>query len=262
MQRSLGGLLAFLAVLFFSIPALAQVEVRELETRPGITVRFIYARAPNAVAGAVLFQGGGGNIGLFSNGTMRNTGFLATAAQRFNDNGITVAIPDVPSDRRDLDNFRDSQEHAQDNAALIGFLRRETGLPVWAIGTSNGSLSATASAVLLQDKGPDGLVLTSSVTDAPKPALHLVSAVPLGGIKQPVLLVHHKQDGCKFCPFDAMPALLAEFKSAKKVELISAEGGHAEAGGNPCHGGYHQFLGIEAAVTRDIADWIKRAMPL
>ena len=40
------------------------------------------------------------------------------------------------------------------------------------------------------------------------------------------------------------------------VDLIAVEGG--ENRGNPCHSGYHQFLGIEATVTQQIADWIKR----
>jgi hypothetical protein len=49
---------------------------------------------------------------------------------------------------------------------------------------------------------------------------------------------------------------MASMKQAKVVDLITIEGG--ENRGNPCHTGYHQFLGIEAAVTQQIADWIKR----
>lgn len=248
--------LAFLCAALLPTTGLAQVEVKEIATRPGVTLRFVYARAENPVASAVLFQGGGGNIGIFPNGSMRNENFLSGGAQRFVRNGISVAIPDVPSDRRSLDEFRDGAEHAQDNAALIEFLRQQAKVPVWAVGTSNGSLSAAAASTHLKDKGPDGLVLTSSVTKAPIAALHLVSLAPLHEIKLPVLVVHHKQDGCRFTPWDAMPELVAAFKAAKKVELMPVEGGRE--GGNPCHSGYHQFLGIEAAVTDDIAAWIKR----
>ena len=234
----------------------AQVEVKEITTRPGVTIRFVYAKADNPVASAVLFQGGAGNIGIFPNGSMRVENFLSGGAHRFNQNGISVVIPDVPSDRRTLNDFRNTPEHAQDNAALIEFLRQQSKAPVWAIGTSNGSLSAAASSTYLKGKGPDGLVLSSTVTEAPVAAAHSVKLAPLGEVKVPVLLVHHKQDGCKVTPYEAMPGLIAALKSAKKVELITEEGG--SSAGNPCHTGYHQFLEIEAGVTKDIADWIKR----
>lgn len=234
----------------------AQIEVKEITTRPGITIRFVYAKAENPVASAVLFQGGGGNIGIFPNGSVRVENFLSGGASRFIQNGISVVIPDVPSDRRTLDDFRNTPEHAQDNAALIDFLRQQSKVPVWAIGTSNGSLSAAASSTYLKEKGPDGLVLTSSTTKAPIPAAHSVKLAPLDEVKVPVLLVHHKQDGCKVTPYEAMPELIAALKLAKKVELITEEGGLSA--GNPCHTGYHQFLGIEGRVTNDIADWIKR----
>lgn len=253
MKRQLGWLCV---LLFQALPTWAQVEVKEVVTRPGVTLRFLYARAENAVASAVLFQGGGGNIGLFPNGSMRVEGFLSGGAKRFTDNGISVVIPDVPSDRRHLDNFRDTPEHAQDNAVLIDFLRQQAKLPVWTIGTSNGSLSAAAAAVHLKERGPDGVVLTASTT---KPApvgsgSHPVTAVALNAVKVPTLLVHHREDGCRTCPYEAMPTLMAALSAAPKVELISITGGNAQ--GNPCYSGHHQFLGIEVEVTRKIAGWI------
>lgn len=239
---------------------LAQVEVRELATRPDVTLRFIHGKAANAVASAVLFQGGGGNVGIFPNGTVRNENFLSGGARRFMDNGISVAIVDVPSDRRSLDGFRHTPEHARDAAAVIAFLRQQGGLPVWAVGTSNGSLSAATAAALLKEGGPDGIVLTASTTRKPTAAFHPVTDAPLDRITVPVLFVHHRQDGCPVTPYGAIPEVMAELKRAAKVELITVEGG--EAGNKPCHSGFHQFLGIEDAVTRQIADWIKRQAPL
>jgi len=256
MRVMLRILLVLLSASLVPITGQAQVEVKEMTTRPGVTVRFIYAKAEHPVASAILFQGGSGNIGIFPNGSMRVENFLSGGARRFTQNGISVVIPDVPSDRRTLDNFRYTLEHAQDNAGLIEFLRQQSKVPVWAIGTSNGSLSAAAASTHLKEMGPDGLVLTSSVTKAPVAAAHPVTAAPLHDVKVPVLLVHHKQDGCAVTPYDAMPGLVAALGSAKIVELISAEGG--SAAGNPCHTGHHQFLGMEAVVTKDIADWIKR----
>lgn len=237
-----------------------QPEVREIQTRPGVTLRFIYARAENPVASAVLMQGGSGAIGIYPNGTTENSGFLAAGAARFSGNGISVAIPDVPSDRNHLHDFRASPEHAQDIAALIAFLRQQASIPVWAIGTSNGALSAASAATTIQDKGPDGIVLTSSVTRQPVVQAHPVTLAPLAQITVPALLVHHKYDGCMVTPYAAMPDLLAALKSARKTELIGVEGG-SPGSGAPCSGGHHQFLGIEAEVTKSISDWIKLNPP-
>ena len=80
-----------------SASAFGQFEVKELATRPDVTLRFVYARAADPIASAVLFQGGGGNIGIFPNGSVRVENFLSGGARRFTENGITVAIVDVPS---------------------------------------------------------------------------------------------------------------------------------------------------------------------
>jgi pimeloyl-ACP methyl ester carboxylesterase len=239
----------------------AQIEVKEIATRPGVTVRVVYSKAENPVASAVLLQGGNGSIGIFPNGSMRVEGFLSGGAHRFNQNGISVVIPDVPSDRRTLDGFRNTPEHAQDIAALVDFLRRQSKAPVWAVGVSNGSLSAATAAARLKDKGPDGIVLTSTVTKEglTRGMAHSVTTAPLHEVVVPVLLVHHKNDGCYVTPYDAMPALVAAFSSAKKVELITEEGG--SSAGNACHTGHHQFLGIEERVTTGIARWMKHAQP-
>lgn len=246
-----------LALALWPLAGLAQPEVKEIPTRPGVTVRFLYARAENPVASAVLLQGGSGAIGIFPNGSTNSTGFLATGAARFARNGISVAVPDAPSDRRNLHDFRATPQHAEDIAALIDFLRQQAKAPVWAIGTSNGSLSAASAATTLKAKGPDGIVLTAAVTRPLSSQAHLVTEAPLGEVRVPTLLVHHKNDGCVVTPYAAMPDLLAALKSAPKTELVTVEGG-SPGSGTPCGGGHHQFLGIEDAVTQTIADWIRR----
>lgn len=260
-------MLRWLAALaaFFTTIAYGQIEARDLPTRPGVTVRIAYSKAANPVASAILFQGGGGNVGIFPNGSMKlDTQFLSGGIQRFTDNNITVAVIDVPSDRRDLNGtFRSTQEHAEDAAAVIAFLRSESKLPVWAIGTSNGSLSAANAAARLGSRGPDGIILTSSTTSlAPNSSLtHVVTDASLSEVTVPTLWVHHKNDECKFTPYEAIPPLVASMKKARKVDLITIEGGDntpRATWATPCNSGYHQFQGIEADVTKKIADWIRK----
>lgn len=255
---------AMLATAFSVAIACAQtaVQVKEIETRPGVKLRFLYAQANPTMASAVLLQGGEGNIGIFPNGSTREDGFLVGGAERFTQMGVSVVIPDVPSDRRILRGFRDTADHAQDNAALLAFLRAQSQAPVWAVGISNGALSAAAMATHLGTTGPDGLVLASSVTKdgiTPKMA-QVVHWAPLHTITVPVLLVHHESDGCYVTPYSAMPDLKAAFKASPDVALLTVTGGSSE--GNPCHSGHHQFLGVEERVTQQMTDWMLKRTPM
>lgn len=226
----------------------AQPTVHSIETRPGVQLKFLYVPAQNPVAGAVLFQGGFGNIGLYANGSMQDAGFLSGNGTKFAALGVSVVIPDVPSDRRTLNDYRDSAEHAQDNAALLEFLRQRTKQPIWAMGISNGSLSAAAAAARLGKRGPDGVVLMSTLTQEGrnKQVAHIVTRANLSDVKVPALLVHHKFDGCYVTPFSGMAGLQTSLSGSPKVELLAIEGGSNQ--GNPCHTGHHQFLGQEDAV--------------
>lgn len=249
-------LLLCLGVLsFFPALCFGQMEVREIPTRENVTVRFVLFKAESPVANAILMQGGGGNVGIYPNGSIRMEGFLSSGAHRFTRDGINVVIPDAPSDRSTLNNFRNSPEHAEDLAALIAFLRKQNDLPIWVVGTSNGSLSAATAASMLKERGPDGIVLTSSTTVRRTAGTHPVTDAALEKITAPTLFVHHKDDTCFACPYEAIPAVMASMKSAKVVELITIEGGTKS--GNPCHSSLHQFLGIEDSVTQQIVHWMK-----
>lgn len=233
----------------------AQVQVVDLQTRPGITMRVAYFQADAPRASAVLIQGGTGKVGIFPNGSMRNEGFLAGNGSLFAKNGISSLVIDLPSDRSHLDEFRATPEHAEDIAAAIRFMREKGSAPVWLIGTSNGSLSAAAAAERLGSRGPNGIVLTAATTRKITSGAHPVTEARLSSINLPTLFVHHKEDSCIACPYEAIPELLKQMTMARKVELISIEGG--ERRGNPCYSNTHQFLGIEAGVIEKITDWIK-----
>lgn len=250
-----------------TVASAQNLSLREIPTREGVKQRFVYQKASAPVASAVLLQGGPGNIGAVGSearGWVRlDDTFLAGGAGRFAETGVSAAAVDSPSDKFNLNNgFRSSPEHAQDMATVIEFLRKEApGKPVCLIGTSNGSLSATSGAALLKgEKGPDCIVLTSSVNVKPKSSIvarfaHVFSDADLTQITVPVLIVHHKNDPCSHTPFEPMPAYVKAFTNAPKVDFMAVEGGQGHF--DACNRGHHQFLGIEREVTAQIADWIK-----
>ena len=80
-----------------------------------------------------------------------------TAVFRFN-----VAVLGLSTDMRDLtQEVRASSQHAQDALAVVKAIRAVTTRPVWLVGTSRGTISAAAAAVLDQGQLIDGIVLTS-----------------------------------------------------------------------------------------------------
>ena len=259
----------YLSALLLLMPAFSMAQnlsLREIHTREGVKQKFVFQKSTEPAASAVLFQGGPGTIGAAGSedrGWVRHDdAFLSGGAGRFSELGISAAAVDAPSDKRNLNSgFRSSIEHAQDIAGVIAFLRKETpGKPVCLVGTSNGSLSATSGAALLGEKGPDCIVLTSSVSVKTQSSivarfLHVFTDADLSKIRVPVLIVHHKNDSCKHTPYEPMLAYLKVFENSPKIDFITIEGGQDHS--DSCNRGHHQFLGIEREVTARISDWIK-----
>jgi pimeloyl-ACP methyl ester carboxylesterase len=237
----------------------AAEKVVDIPTRAGVTQRFLLITPTEAKAAVVLFAGGHGGLQLDEAGSPRalRNNFLVRSAPLFAAQGLAVAVIDAPSDRQSyphLDGFRQSAEHAADVRAVIAWLRENTKVPVWLIGTSRGTQSVAGAATRLSgNEGPDGIVLTSTIlTDRrtrPVPDMGVES------IKLPVLVVHHEQDGCRQCLYSEVPRLMSKLSGASRKELITFRGG--ESHGDPCEAlAYHGYNGLEKEVAERIAAWV------
>jgi predicted esterase len=238
---------------------MAQPIIKEITTRPGVTVKFLYYKAEKPKATAILFTGGSGVVGIFPNGQTRNEGFSPTSAQFYLENNMSVIVPDAPSDRSHLNKFRSSLDHAFDNSELVKFLKQEANVPLWAIGHSNGALSAAALATQLQGKGLDGIVLASATTKTPFgiSSAHSVLEATIEEIYIPVLIVHHKEDKCQANPFDGSRLILDRLKKSINTEITAIEGGtNSMACGPDSH---HSYGGITSITVKKIANWIQSA---
>jgi dienelactone hydrolase len=244
------------------LPALAQTtaKVVDIPTRPGVTQRFVYIAPPHPKASVILIAGGHGGLQISASGSYAWGGgnFVVRTRQQFADAGLAVAVIDAPSDRQSrpfLNGFRQTPEHAADVLAVIAWLKQQTPVPVWLVGTSRGTQSAAyiATAASPAQGGPDGLVLTSTILTDPRE--RAVPRMPLETLRIPVLVVHHQQDGCKHCAFSDMPPLMDKLAKTPKGELIAVSGGRST--GDPCEAmAYHGFNGIEADVVGKISGWL------
>ena len=245
-----------------TLPAFAQAPAAtvELETRPNVKVRMLVIRPTNPVAAVILLAGGDGVIDLSANGAIRRDGnFLVRSRGLFAERGLAVAVMDAPSDQigeRGLLGFRQTPEHVRDLGAAVAYMRKEFNLPVWLVGTSRGTTSAAMGAIGLGDKGPFGIVLTSSMLSSGGGELPTLA---LDQIRVPTLVVHHEQDECQHCKFADVPKLMNGLKNAPSKELITFKGGMRQKGKQwqPCEAfSYHGYYGIETGVVDAVSKWV------
>ena len=235
-------------------------RVIDIPTRPGVTQRFLYLVPEHPKAAVILFAGGHGGLEISPEGGMRwgKGNFLVRSRQQFMEQGLSVAVVDAPSDRQRqafTGGFRHKLEHVADIKAVIAWLKQQSNMPVWLIGTSRGTQSAAFIATQLgvSEGGPDGLVLTSTILSDEKDLS--VLDMPLEKIKIPVLVVHHKQDECKNCLYRYISFLMNKLKASPIAELITVTGGVSR--GDPCEAfAYHGFNGSEKEVVDKIAAWV------
>lgn len=253
----------FIALLFLARAAQAHGEITQkvvdIPTRAGVSQRMVVLSPRDSKAALILFAGGHGGLQISPDGSFGwgENNFLVRTRQLFADQGLFVVVVDAPSDRQSppyLGGFRQRPEHVADIKAVIAWVREQTKLPVWLVGTSRGTQSAAYVATELSGPdGPDGLVLTSTILteDKGRP----VPAMPLGKLRIPVLVVHHEQDGCGHCSFNDIPNLMEKLSGVPKKQLLPFKGGQNR--GKPCEAlAYHGFNGLEHEVVAQIAAWI------
>jgi hypothetical protein len=230
-----------------------------ISTRPSVSVSFYYLQNPASKATVVLLAGGKGDIGL-KNGVPTSKNFLVRSRDYFTAHGLNVAVLDRPSDHDELGNmFRVSDEHIEDIRKTVAWLKKDTGLPVWLVGTSRGTVSATAAAISFGNAELAGIVLTSSVTDRSK-----TGAVPyqkLDTIRIPVLVMHHQYDECKFCVPGDTSLIVQKLTNAPIKKRILVNGG-GNPFGDPCEPlHWHGYIGMEREAVDIIAGWIANPVP-
>lgn len=245
--------LTFILVACTSIRA---EEIRRLPSADGTTISYLLSAdlpdtTVNVQTVAILFSGGGGNVGLLDQGIPQpGTNFLVRTRKLFVARGIPVAVIDVPSNMHDMsDDFRMGQRHIADVASVADDLQKQfPGSRVFLIGTSRGTISASYAGVALGLRLA-GVVLTSSVFNAARSGAGL-AGFDFGKIKVPLLFVHHAEDGCHVTPYQTARAL------SEKYPLISVHGGKVPLSG-PCEPfAAHGYYGKEEPTVNAIVDWM------
>lgn len=254
-----------------SVPAAAQLktEVLTVNVRPGVTMKYLeILPAERPKAAVVLMAGGKGVLGLRSSGeisTDLSLNFLMRTREQFASEGMAVAALDVASDQMAGLNgdIRLSGAHARDITKVMADVRRRHNVPVWLVSTSASTISVASAAARFPNPklgGPDGIVLTSSLTVLAKGLCgRSIYFAQLANIRVPVLSIGHENDACPCSPGGAGVGrkMIAALKQSPKKEHKVWTGGNPPISKEPCLARTpHGFLGVESDVVRAIAEWI------
>jgi pimeloyl-ACP methyl ester carboxylesterase len=252
-------LILFLTLASYSVSA---AELVSLKTRGEVTQKFILIKPDNPTASVILFSGGAGTLKLSSVfGTPSlgagTTNFLVRSRDLFADKGLMVAVVDAPSDKQRIKGmfkgFRSSEEHVTDIDAVITYMKQQADIPVWLVGTSRGTESATHITINSAQQ-VSGLVLTSSMSKRNKGGKSVVM-MDLAKVTQPTLIASHENDGCANTPPEGAELIKDKLVNASSADVIIFQGGRET--GDSCKGlSYHGFLGIEDKVVDKIYDFI------
>ena len=241
-----------------SVSAQSSEKLVSVESREGIKLSYWWMPNQNAKATVLLLSGGEGGMG-YKDGQPRNGNFLIRSRDFFYRNDLNVVILGNPTDKPRLDHqWRVSTQHAQDVLAVIENVKSKSKVPLWLVGTSNGTISATALGIALQEK-VQGLVLTASVLSWKIP-----QAVPRQDVEKisvPVLFYHHKDDSCAGTMAYELPGAVDRFINVRQKKMSIVTGGE-NAKGDPCEAfHWHGFVGMEKQAVDDISSWILSPRP-
>jgi hypothetical protein len=258
---------SLIIVLFHGSLLAHKQSIVEIKTRGDVVQKYLLIEPENPTASVILFAGGHGGLEVQSY-TFGDPGvkwgeknFLVKTREMFADNGLLVAVIDSPSDNLKMRAvWRMGQEHADDVNSVIKSLKEKHNVPVWLVGTSMGTFSATNAAIRI-NPGVDGLVLTSSVTIGNKSIKQShpkgILEMDFSKITVPSLIVSHKGDKCAVTPPEDSEEIKNALSNAKKVEVFYYTGGNKPKS-EPCQAlSEHGFYGIEEDVVNDICKYIK-----
>jgi hypothetical protein len=140
-------------------------------------------------------------------------------------------------------------EHAQDVQKIVAFLAGQGLQPIAFVGFSAATISVGYLGTVLQDERVRALVLTGSSGR--------LAQLPLRQITLPVLIVHHRNDGCSGTPFADAQRLPSLLSGSPRVHFVEVRGGMPQPAAGPCgplH--YHGFPGMEPQVVKVITGWL------
>lgn len=239
------------------VSSTAEGVVEDLPLQGGGFQRVLYTAARHETKGIiVMFPGGTGEIDIEKSGQVKNAkNFVVRSDDLWRDRGYGIVLVDA-LDHQSMRGQRSSAAYAEVTKKIIEFARRQANVPVWVLGTSQGSIAAMNAASHAGRTPLAGLVLTESVSILGGSHETVFDAHP-DDVRVPSLVVANVDDRCKVAP-PSMAQSIAQSIRHAPATVLSVSGGtqhtQDECGSLTPHG----YYGIEEKVVDGIVDWMQK----
>lgn len=274
MRKSLLALFLPAAMMFASVPhfvaaqtaqgnaaqttsagAVATNRAFDLLTPLGKRQRVLYVSPAHPRATLVMLPGGAGDVGIAGDGDIAHgNNFLVRSRDLWVAEGFAVLIPDAVNDRN-LRGLRSSPAYADLVGKLVAAAHTESPVPVFLMGTSQGSIAAMNGAAHLRGGEIAGVILTESVSRLGGSHETVFDGHP-EQVNVPALVVANSDDRCNVAPPEDAPKIAAAMDHSPKVKILNVSGGEQRAERDCASLSPHGYLGIEKTVVDGVTAWI------
>jgi hypothetical protein len=219
--------------------------------------RVLFLVPPKPKAVIVMLPGGSGDVGLTRGGDIHHDdNFVVRTRELWTVRGYAVLILDS-IDHADLRGMRSSPQYARLVNSLIGFAHDQVAVPVFVLGTSQGSIAAMNGAAHTPPGTLAGVILTESVSVMGGSHETVFDADPQD-VRVPALVLANQDDRCDVAPPSMAPKIAAAMSQDPDVKVAAVSGGVSQSSKDCGSLSPHGYYGIENQVVNLICDWMQR----
>ena len=231
------------------------VLVRDLPLAHGDVQRVLYAAPAGETRGViVMFSGGADDLGIEKNGDIEHTdNFVVRSRELWLAKGYGVVLVDAIG-HQSMRGKRSTHAYGEVSREIVAFAHEQANAPVWALGTSQGSIAAMNAASHARPSQLAGVILTESVSILGGSHETVFDAHP-EDVRVPALVLANRDDRCKVAPPSMANAIVQSLRNTQATVLF-VQGGE-ERSSNQCASlSPHGYYGIESEVVDDITAWM------
>lgn len=259
-------LVAVTTIIALITPALAEQSswresgghewVLDLSFENGLTQRILYLAPARPQATLIMLPGGTGKVGVQRNGDLlHDDNFVVRTREDWVARGYAVLIPDTIA-QANLRGARSSPAYGKLVDDLVAYAHSHIQVPVFLIGTSQGTIAAMNGAARSQADSIAGLVLTESVSMPGRLSTETVFDADPSAVRVPALVVANRDDACDVAPPEMAPRIVASMTRSPDARVLTVRGG-VERSAKACGSlSPHGYYGIENEVVGAIANWL------
>ena len=231
--------------------------VEDLPLQGGGFQRVLYTAARRETKGIiVMFPGGTGEIDIEESGQIKSAkNFVVRSDDLWRDRGYGIVLVDA-LDHQSMRGQRSSAAYAEVTKRIIEFAHSQANVPVWVLGTSQGSIAAMNAASHAGGTQLTGLILTESVS-IPGGSHETVFDAHPDDVRVPSLVVANVDDRCKVAP-PTMAQSIAQSISHAPTTVLTVSGGTQRTQDDCGSLTPHGYYGIEEKVVDGIVDWMQK----